>query len=251
MKLFDMTSTPLIKIDKNSVIPIYVQLKQRIEHLIQSGQLTPGDSIPSETTLSRDHNISPMTVRQAMAELVNDGLVKRERGRGTFVAERRLSHPLENLISFTEDIVVRNMKPGSKILLLEHVETPQFLMTQKGLGNNLRGTRLKRIRYVNDTAVGVHDSYVHGVRIEPELFTDQDSLYSYLEEGNLQIGDGHETLEAVSADEETAQILMVERKSPLLKTTRYSWDTNGNFLEYVVALYHPDLYQYTVQLRRQ
>lgn len=246
-----MTAIPSIPVDKSSSIPIYIQLKNGIINLIRSGDLMPGDSVPSETVLSRHHNISPMTVRQAMTELVNAGRVERIRGRGTFVTEQRLPHPLENLVSFTEDIHSRNMKASSKILLLRPVETPTNLREQLGLGDIRTGTRLKRIRYANDIAVGIHDSYLHGIEITDDSMSDQDSLYQYLEANNIQIGNGYETIEAVTADAETASNLSIATNSPLLKTTRYSWDIDNNFLEYVVALYHADLYQYTVQLRRR
>ena len=83
-----------IQIDKNSPIPIYFQLQRELVALIDSGVLQPGDMLPSENDFSRQFNISPMTVRQAMSELVQQGYIKRERGRGSFVAPRHLEHTL-------------------------------------------------------------------------------------------------------------------------------------------------------------
>ncbi|MCA9906887.1 MAG: GntR family transcriptional regulator, partial [Anaerolineae bacterium] len=84
----------VIPVDKSSPVPLYYQLQQGIIRLIEADTLKPGDLLPSENELARRYSISPMTVRQAMAELVNAGYVRRERGRGTFVAKRQMQHQL-------------------------------------------------------------------------------------------------------------------------------------------------------------
>ena len=244
-----MPSLP-IKIDKDSPLPIYHQLRRGIENLIRSGKLAPGDPLPSENELSQTYSISPMTVRQAMSELVNDGYIHRERGRGTFVSLKRMQHQLENMVSFSETMKTQQMRPGSKILIIDDQTPPSDVLTQLSLAPSTPFTRIKRLRLANDAPVGIHDSYLHGISVTQSDLEQTPSLYELLEERAIILEDGEETIEAVAAEDEPAQLLDVAPGSPLLKATRLSWDTNGNFVEYVVALYHADLYRYKIRLKR-
>lgn len=236
--------------DKNSPVPIYFQLKQAIEKLIESGTLTVGEPLPSENELSRAFNISPMTVRRAMAELVNEGYIYRERGRGTFVARQRMQHQLESLVSFTEDIRHRNLRPSSRILAFEQVTAPAPVIERCALPASAQMTRIKRLRLANNTPVGVHDSYIYNAPITRQELEKFDSLYALLESKGIYMDEGDESIEAAAADAETAALLKLQPGDPLLQTTRFSWNSAGDLIEYVVALYHADLYRYTVRLKR-
>ncbi len=91
-------------IDKNSPIPIYYQLELQIRQFIESEQLQPGDILPSEREFTEKYNISRMTVRQAINNLVSEGLLYRQKGKGTFIAEQKFEQDLSGLTSFSEDM---------------------------------------------------------------------------------------------------------------------------------------------------
>jgi GntR family transcriptional regulator len=91
---------------------------------------------------------------------------------------------------------------------------------------------------------------VNTLEITQEELVQTGSLYGVLGQHNIIIEVGEETIEAVAAQEEAATLLHVPLASPLLLTTRFSWDRDGRFVEYVVAFYHPDLYRYTIGLKR-
>jgi GntR family transcriptional regulator len=239
-----------IEIQKDGPIPIYYQLQRGIMQLIESGAFKPGDSLPSETELSRAYSISPMTVRQAMSELVNRGYIHRIRGRGTFVSPRPLEHPLDQLVGFSEDMRARHMTPGARILLLEPTTPPAELIEQAGLAADAPMTRIKRVRFVGDEPVGVHDAYLHQIVIAEADLARTPSLYQLLGQMGITLGEGTDKIEAVPAGKETAELLRVRAGAPLLRTTRLAWSTTGQFVEYVVALYRADLYQYRVRLKR-
>ncbi|MEM2002767.1 MAG: GntR family transcriptional regulator, partial [Candidatus Methanomethylicaceae archaeon] len=93
-----------ITLDRDSPIPIYKQLSTAIIQAIHDGRLSPNQRLPSENEFARQYGIVPMTVRQAMNELVRAGFVYRIQGRGTFVAPRFLEHGLERMLSFSEDM---------------------------------------------------------------------------------------------------------------------------------------------------
>ncbi len=101
---------------RNSPLPRYFQLKEIMRERIRSGEWKPGELIPSERELSEKYGISRMTARQAITELVNEGLFYREQGKGTFVSQRKITQQLIHLTGFTEDIRARGQRPGTKVL---------------------------------------------------------------------------------------------------------------------------------------
>ncbi len=240
-----------ITIDKNSPLPMYHQLKQGIIELIKAGELERGTCLPSENELAREYKISPMTVRQAMADLVNAGYIYREKGRGTYVAERPVKHKLERLTSFSEDIAERKMTPGSRILLIETVPPPPEVLARVELPDRVMMTHIQRIRLFDDKPVGIHSVYLREIPIEREELERHQSLYKLLEARGIQIKEGEETIEAVAAARYFADLIPgVQVGDPLLQTTRFSWNSSGEFIEYGKAQYRADLYQYTIRLKR-
>lgn len=99
-------------LDKSSPIPLYYQLAELIRERIQSGELKPGDQLPSERDLSEQVAISRMTVRQAVAYLVREGTLVVKPGVGTFVAEPKLTYDALHLLGFTEEMI--RSTPGNR-----------------------------------------------------------------------------------------------------------------------------------------
>jgi len=123
-----------IEVDKNSPVPIYYQLQRGIALLIEDGRFQAGEPLPSENELARAYNISPMTVRQAMTELVNAGYIYRQRGRGTFVSNRPMQRRrLERLTGFSEEMTAAGMTPSSRTLNFEQTIMPQAVTLQLDL----------------------------------------------------------------------------------------------------------------------
>lgn len=245
-----MTSSFPVELDKDSAVPLYYQLQRGIIDLIERGSLQPGQGIPSENALSRRYNISPMTVRQAMTELAARGYVRRERGRGTFIAARQLPHLLERPVGFSEDMRARNVHPGARVLQLELVPCPEKVALDSGIATGTPLLRLRRLRLADDQPVGVHDSYISDTSITLAEIERAESLYDLLTERGLRITESRDSLEAAAADRDTAEMLDLPVGAPLLRVTRVSWAADGHFVEHVEALYRAELYQYRVHLKR-
>ena len=107
---------------------MYFQLKELLRGKIASGEWKPGDMVPSERELSEQYHISRMTARQALSELATEGLLRREQGRGTFVAKPKIEHGLTRLTGFTEDMEARGLQPGDLVIRLELIEPPLLAM---------------------------------------------------------------------------------------------------------------------------
>lgn len=116
-----MTIT-LARVTRSSEVPLYLQLKRVLSQKIASEELRSGAPIPSERELEEMYNLSRTTVRQAINELVREGVLYRHQGRGTFVARPRIQPALHRLTSFSEDMRMRGLRPGGRTL--EMGETP-------------------------------------------------------------------------------------------------------------------------------
>jgi GntR family transcriptional regulator len=239
-----------IRVDKDAPIPIYQQLQNQLERLIADGTWRLKDPLPSETVLAQRLQISVMTVRQAMAQLVNKGLIYREKGRGTFVVPQPLEHHLHRLESFTEDMQARALVSSSKTLVFEVIPAPDAVAVRLNLSPCEPVLYLKRLRLVGKHPVALHDAYVNRTDLQRHELDAVGSLYALLEQKGIELFEADETLEAVVADDDLARLLKVPPAAPILKATRLTWDRQHTPVELVIASYRGDFYRYAVRLHR-
>lgn len=239
-----------LRIRKDVAVPIYQQLQQQLERLILDGTWQLKEPLPSETALAEQLRISVMTVRQAMAQLVNKGLVYREKGRGTFVTPQPLDHHLQRLESFSEDMRARTMTPSAQTLLFETVPVPLRIAPRLGVEPGAPVLHLKRLRLVDERPVALHDAYISRTDLQRDRLEALGSLYAALEQLGITLMEADETLEAIATDIELSRLLEVRTGAPLLKATRLTWDSDHTPIEHVVAYYRADFYRYTVRLHR-
>jgi GntR family transcriptional regulator len=205
-------------LDKNSHEPLYRQLAKLLVSQIQSGDYKAGHRLPSERELSELHKVSRITARQAIDLLFEDGLIFREQGRGTFVAEPRVRH-LQGLTSFTEDMQARGFTPHSRILTQEVLEADQELQSSLRLSAGQRVLHLVRLRMAEDRPIALQASYINlslCLGLENETFEDQ-SLFALLRSKYYLYPIWTEIdVQAVSANKEESQLLEVRPNDPLL-----------------------------------
>ena len=242
--------TSRLRIVRRSGVPIYQQLQQQLEDLIVNGAWQPRQPLPSETELADGLGISVMTVRQAMAQLVNKGLIYRQKGRGTFVAPRPLEQTLQHLESFSEGMRARGWRPAAQTLLCEVVPAPGQVAADLALVVGTPVLHLRRLRLADGLPVALHDAYVTRIDITRAELDAIGSLYALLERRGIELCEASEVLEAVVADTLTAELLGVRRGAPLLRVTRITWDHNRIPIEAITAFYRADMYRYSVTLRR-
>ena len=135
-------------------------MKSAIEQLLDSGQWPPDSQVPSERRLCEQFQISRITVRQALAELVREGRLIRSHGRGTFVAQAQLRKPVFPLVSFTQDVREHGMQPGAKVLLFEATQPPPHVMANLRLGVGDKMLLPKRLRLANGKPMAVETVYL-------------------------------------------------------------------------------------------
>ena len=112
------------KLNPNSRLPLYHQLYEIFQDKIRAGDWKPDDMIPPESELISTYGVSRITIRKVLEMLVKEGHIRRERGRGTFVAHPRLEHGMTRIVSFTEDMRQRGFSPGTRIIFSGLVPAP-------------------------------------------------------------------------------------------------------------------------------
>ena len=230
--------------------PLYYQLKELLEEKIRSGEYPVGSKIPSELELEKQYSLSRVTVRQALNELANEGLVLRRRGLGTIVqAGKLLNEQLTSIKSFTLEMQERGVVPGTRSIVhsteIASKEVAQHLIISPGEIVH----KVERVRTGNDLPVVVFNSYFAGkygdilINMRKEA-----SLYEHLKDNGVLIKRASDNYIAVLADIEIARMLEIPVGSPVLRRTRVSYDTNGDVVEYSKCFYNSSLYSCSVEL---
>lgn len=234
---------PTVPIDRDSPVPFYFQLKDVLEREILDSHWLPGEQVPSESKLCDHFGLSRTTVRQALDELERDGLIRRERGRGTFVAEPGASAFLQSTAGFFEEASRLGHEVRSRVLRREIAPLPAWATSALSLPEGSDGLVLERLRSLDGAPV----MYVHNFL--PERYAsavlDADletgSLYATLREAyDLQVAGGRRTLHAAAAEEDIARLLQVDPGSPLLVLESISWDTDEVPFETYIAWHVSD-----------
>lgn len=241
-----------IKIDKHSRIPIYGQIEEIIKQGIYSKSYKIGESIPSERELSIKFDVSRMTVRQAITNLVNNGLLYREKGRGTYVANPKLEQPLTALRSFTEDMLARGMKPTSKIVRFEKIIPSIDVANDLFLESGDEVFYVIRIRSADYKPMGIERTYIP-VRLIPDLDEQQmsGSFYQLIESKfQQQIGNAVQQIEASIVTKDESKHLKISPTSAVLNIKRISYLSDGFPFEMVVSTYRADSYKFISEIKR-
>lgn len=236
-----------MEIDKKSPIPIYFQLKNLIKDDIESGALKPGSPIPSEREYSEMYEISRMTVRQALKELESEGLIIRERGRGSFVARPKIEQ--KDIMSFTQMVREMGMEPSTEVIDLKRASIGK--LSEKFMLDSSEGMfEVTRLRCADNIPVAVETDYIPE-RFAPDIDSKDltGSLYRLLkDEYGIEVKSSRAVFEAVMSDRYLERIFSVETHIPLLKVE--SINSTDKPVFYENSFYRSDVFKYAVNIYR-
>jgi len=234
--------------------PLYVQIQEFLAEKILAGELSPESRIPSERELSQELGVSRMTVRRAITELVNEGLIERRHGAGTFVAKPKVTYDAFELISYAQALLSRGLMVSRQ--LLEFSEIP----ASKRLGEHLHveiGQSLYRVSLLylaNRIPVVLVRTFLPCERCQELLEYDLEktSIYDIVTEGlQMRIQSVDQSIEAVIASESAARQLRVEDGFPLLMITRTVYRADDGFpIEYSQDLLRSDYARVHINVAR-
>ncbi|MFI0353806.1 GntR family transcriptional regulator [Actinomadura sp. 9N407] len=231
-------------IDPHSPVPKYFQLRAILLDLIEGSELPVDAPIPSERELCGTYGVSRMTVRQGVDQLVSEGRLYRVPGKGTFVARPKIEMPLR-LVSFTEDMLARGMRPGSVDLdrrtMPADTRLARIFEVPPGTGVHV----IERLRTADGEPMALERSHILA-SLAPDLLDRRladRSLYGVLEAVyGLVFDAGDQTIDAGLADSTEARHLQISRGSAVLLLQRRSY-SGGVCAELGVSTYRADRYQ--------
>jgi len=244
---------PVLPLDERLAAPRYHQVYVTLRQWVRDGTYQAGEQIPTEPELCATFGVSRITIRKALEELVREGWLVRQQGRGTFVdmaaSRANLSVDVSQLVNYVEGLGRKTTVRG---LELGEVEPDDETRAALGLKVGERVQRAVHVRLLNGEPLGQITTFVPldvAARIEPADL-ERTPMLRLLERAGISVGDAEQFLGATLADVAAAKALAVAVGTPLVKLTRTVSDTRRRPVERVIALYRADRYHYRMQLTR-
>ena len=241
--------------NKQSAVPYYHQIKEAVRALITSGELKPGEMLPSEFGLSEQLNISRLVVHRAYRELVTEGLLIRKRAKGTFVAPpmQRSYMVTGPLFSMTENLAADALEPSNQILLQEVILPSDEVRNELKLHAGALVIHLLNLRLAKQLPFAIEEMFFSCDRF-PALATmdlNNSSVYITLEKKYDALP--QEALDLITAGSATVQeagLLGINKGAPVMRLKRNSTDRSGLPVEFSKVVFHADRYQFVARMQR-
>jgi GntR family transcriptional regulator len=239
-------------IDKNSIVPLYYQLKEYIKRQIDARQYKELDLIPSERELSERFDINRMTVRQACNELVQEGILHRQRGVGTYVSKVKINQPLSKLTNFSFDMLDKGITPGSRDLGTEVILAEEEIASRLQIAKGDKVIRVFRIRTGDGEPMALERSYLNYEVARPleGLNMENRSLYEALaEKCGVKLVRAQQTIEISYIDPEDAHYLEIDPGEAFMLIKRVTYALGiARPVEYVSSIYRADRYKFSIEM---
>ena len=235
-------------------VPLYQQIQHLIRHRITTGHYTPGSQIPSENELCRELNVSRVTLREALRELVRDDMLVKIQGKGTFVnanPPRRI--PPVKYAGFLDELQERMRKLTVKNVEIDTIPVNAELGKILRLEGGTEIVRIRRLRLIEDEPFSLTINYLPadiGRKISAKALQTIPLLRILQDDLKIPIVGAHETIEAAPADPEVARKLSIPVLYPVMHMKRVMFTTGNRPFELVETYYRADKYHYSVNLVR-
>ena len=234
-------------------VPLYYKLKHALLSMIENEELTPDQLIPSERVLMDEHKVSRTTVRKAIDELVNEGYLYKQQGKGTFVRGKRFAQGLINLTSCTESLRAQGFDPHPEVLDSGVIVPKKVICHNLHLKEDEKVFYTQRVFYGDELPINCTYSYIpykYVPGIEKHNFA-VDSIYNAIEnEYGIRIIRADRTIEAVLSTEQAARPLNTDKTSPLLKFVGWVYaeiDGTEKLIEHFITYYRSDRSKFFIE----
>jgi GntR family transcriptional regulator len=233
---------------------LYSQVESVLAAEITDGSLKAGDQLPTEDSLLARFEVSRITVRRAIQNLVSRGLVEILRGRGTFVAAPKITQELTELSGFVEDMQALGRKPTAHLIGKDIVIANETVADQLALTKGERVVRIHRVRLADDIPMSFDETYLP-LEIGKKIITNNlktEPIFALLEQKyNIPLFEAEYKLEAVAATVDVSAALRVPQGSPIFLIERTSYSTGGRPVDYERLYYRGDLIRFVTRLARK
>ncbi|GKQ43164.1 transcriptional regulator [Companilactobacillus sp. RD055328] len=230
-------------------IPVYIQIHNQIKKDIESGKWKVGERIPSERTLSLNFHVSRMTLRQAIQTLVDEGILQRKVGSGTFVANSKVQEKMTGTTSFTEIMKQQGRSPSSKTISYHLTDPTLSEIENLQLRSGEQIIRMERIRYADMQPICFETTSIPASLVENLSKEDiTTSFYDALEhKADMTLGSANQTVSATLASERIAGLLDIKRNSAILRLRQLTFLDNDQPIEYVRTQYVSDRFEFYLE----
>lgn len=239
-------------VSKENPLPLHYQIKEIIQEMIENDELKPGDAIPTERELCEIQGVSRMTVNKAILTLVNEGVLYREQGRGTFVSKPKFMKQLSRLKGFTEEMDAQGFKTSTKVLSFEVKEaTKQNKTILKLPDSESLVIEISRLRIGDNVPIALETELIpyYMFRDMTKESIDGKSLYDvFRTRYKCFPKKAIQTIEPIKVNDYEAEFLNLEYESLALLFKRTTFNENEVPIEYTKSIYRSDKYKYEVTL---
>jgi DNA-binding GntR family transcriptional regulator len=237
-----------IRVDRNSPVPLYFQVAQHLEHLIESGDLATGTRLVNEIDLADQLGLSRPTMRRAIAYLVDRGLLVRKRGVGTQVVHAKVKRPVE-LTSLYDDLAKTRRDPCTRVLSFAVEPAPDALALELGIPEGTDVYVFERLRYADAEPLALMRNHVPAdlLRLTREDLEVQ-GLYNLLRANGINLRIAKQSIGARAATPAEARALGETKGAPLLEMVRAAYDDQGRAVEHGDHLYRASRYSFDLTL---
>lgn len=229
-------------------VPNYVKIHDSIKEQIEKGLWKIGERLPSERDLAENFAVSRMTARQAVTSLVDEGILERRVGSGTYVASRRVREKMRGTTSFTDIITAQGKTPSSEVLSYIKTAPNEVECEKLKISKDQLIIRMERIRYADQLPICFEVASV-----PYDLVKDFDkksitsNFFKTLRENNYVIGRSEQVISAKKASTEISEYLKTRVGSAILGLTQISYLADGQAFEYVLSQYVGDRFEFYLE----
>jgi len=242
----------MVELAKTEGIPPYIKIREKLREDIAHAVLKRGEKLPAEHKLASEFKVSRMTVRKSIEDLMDEGLLYRKHGVGTFVAFPHLERDHTRLTSFFDKANNDGVRARASILTLEVVSANQKVAKALDIPVGDRAIRVKTLRYADDTPITVHDAYIprkiFGEPLDKNL--DFQHLWTLFESHGYKVKRAIQHVEARGATKDLARLMEIKEGAPILFKERTIYAEDGTPLEFTYCYNRGDIYSLTVSLER-
>lgn len=230
------------------MVPAYIRIHDAIKKEIDEGVWEIGQRLPSERDLADDYEVSRMTLRQAITLLVEEGILERRVGSGTYVASHRVQEKMRGTTSFTEIVRSQSKTPSSQLISYQRKPANETEIQQLQLKATDTVVRMERVRFADNIPLVFEVASIPEKLIQS--FNQEDiteHFFQTLTDNGYEIGKSQQTIYAKNASERVANYLKVPKNHAVLALTQVSYFTDGRPFEYVHSQYVGDRFEFYLE----
>jgi len=248
-----MKQQAMIGDERHTPRPLYARIRETLRQRILDGHYQPHQRLPSENELMAVFGVSRITIRQALRDLHNEGLVFSAQGKGSFVSKPKAVQHVRRLEGFGEAMAAKGYETAARLIGIRERRPPKPVAAALKLASGDDVVEVKRVRYLNREPVSVDTSYfpldvgrpLFGRDLSGDIFPMLENVFG------IALGAADIGIDAVLADDEAQQQLKLKAGEPVLRVERLTYDRAGRPIDFEYLCFRGDAFKYQFRVERR